>query len=239
MAVTFERTMNAPLFNDHAVYHESVQHQDSRSPPWESNRNNVVQVPFMRQTRSPMRDAKHQEVLEVAAVETPDHISRGHQVHGLLTPQNDVLWGTNRSYIPPAPMSTPPRHTAQSPYESIRIPQGPKSAPQVPAFVNYRADMPQNYDPRRTFNTSPGNIEAQERSSIAAPQIRPAPALPGTMAARQQEYPRGRSGAGNFKNKAVSPSFAKRFMSSFKNMFKRDPVCEAEFERIEERHWSE
>ncbi|KAF7194839.1 hypothetical protein HII31_03860 [Pseudocercospora fuligena] len=99
--------------------------------------------------------------------------------------------------------------------------------------------MPQNYDPHRTFNNSTGYTEAQERSSVAAPQIKPAPALPGTMAARQQEFPRGRSGTGNFKHKADSPSFAKRFMSSFKNMFKRDLVCEGEFERIEERHWSE
>ncbi|KXS94814.1 hypothetical protein AC578_6434 [Pseudocercospora eumusae] len=231
MAVTFERAMNAPLLNEHAAYHESVQHhQDPRFPPWESDRNNVVQVPFMRRSRSPMRDIKHQELLKVTAVKDPDHISAGHQVHGLLTPQNDVLWSTNRSNIPPAPTSAPPRDTTQSPYESIKIPQGPKSAPQVPAFVNSR---PQNYDPYRTFNNR------QETSSISAPQPKPAPALPGTMAARQQEYPRARSGTGNLKNKADSPSLAKRFMSSFKNMFKRDPVCEGEFERIEERHWSE
>lgn len=231
--------MNAALFNDHAAHHESVQHQNSRLPPWERNRNNIVQVPFMGRSRSPMRDAKHPQLIEVSAAKDMEQSTHGQHSNGLLTPHNDVLWKASRDHIPPAPASAPPRETMQSPYESIKIPQGPKSAPQVPAFVNRRANVPPRFDPSRTFNSNSDHIQAQEPSSLAGPQPKPAPAFPGTMAARQQEYPRRLNGTGKWNNKSDSPGFARRFMSSFKNMFKRDPVCEGEFERIEERHWSE
>ncbi|EME88458.1 uncharacterized protein MYCFIDRAFT_209812 [Pseudocercospora fijiensis CIRAD86] len=233
MAVTLERAVPDTWRNDHAAYHELRHHEHPRLPPWEQNGHTLVRVPPMTRSRSPLRDVKHQEPFDANAAQHTDDIGRGQHSNGFLTPQNDVGWNTSRErvYIPPAPISAPP---TKSPYESIKIPQGPKSAPQVPAFVNNRAHAP----PQQPLHNEPDYKQAQHTTSIAEPQVKPAPAFPGTMASRQQEYPRSRGNLQNTKG-ADSPGFVKRFMSSFKNVFKREPVCEGDFERIEERHWSE
>ncbi|KAF2214156.1 hypothetical protein CERZMDRAFT_96180 [Cercospora zeae-maydis SCOH1-5] len=88
------------------------------------------------------------------------------------------------------------------------------------------------------------------RTHTASPPISaPAPpALPGTMSRRERTPSRSRSRSTwsdkenqnhSRRSSTDSKPFGQRFKSGFKNMFKREPIDESQFERIDDKHWTE
>jgi len=80
-----------------------------------------------------------------------------------------------------------------------------------------------------------------------SPPVRQAPkALPGTMSSRggrDRDATRTRTKSANrghrSQSKDDSKPFGMRFKSAFKDIFKKDPVDESQFERITDKHWTE
>jgi len=88
-------------------------------------------------------------------------------------------------------------------------------------------------------------------ASASPPTVRASKALPGTMSSRagrdkENVRPRAKSSAGReqrYRPKELKPDaqqpLGKRFKSAFKEMFKKDPVDESQFEKITAQHWTD
>lgn len=236
--------MSTSPFNGRSRYEEQVQHHNARLPPWEQRqRDNVVQVPFMNQTTPPLSQTEQQALTSLWASKMVDRDLHGQHIRD-LAPANETArprYYSDREAIPAAPMTAPPPGLESLPYESYKILQGPRTAPHLPAFVKGGPPTPPKDDTiSRSSTKSSRNPGSHETSPIPGPPVTTVPALPGTMFTREQEHVHGRSRSLDSNNeKAESQGFGKRFRSSLRNMFKREPFNEADFERIEDRHWSE
>ena len=90
-----------------------------------------------------------------------------------------------------------------------------------------------------------------QRSSASRLKLMMSKALPGTMSSRagrdkENVRPRAKSSAGReqrYRPKELKPDaqqpLGKRFKSAFKEMFKKDPVDESQFEKITAQHWTD
>lgn len=159
-------------------------------------------------------------------------------------------------------------HSTTNPWRSTEpLPSNHSSMPSddVPAYDRPTYEPTPHYGPRSrkitdqrtpTFvpqapPTPPDSVSrASLRSSSASPPIRPpSKALPGTMssrASRNRSASHGRakfSGQGGRSDRPMgkqdNSGLGKRFKSAFREIFKKDPVDETQFERISDRHWTD
>jgi hypothetical protein len=98
--------------------------------------------------------------------------------------------------------------------------------------------------------TPPESESRSLRSASASPPINPATkALPGTMSSRasrnrsasqSQVKPRTKEHRSSHPEpKEDQAGIGKRFKSAFRDIFKKDPIDESQFERISDRHWTD
>jgi hypothetical protein len=99
--------------------------------------------------------------------------------------------------------------------------------------------------------TPPESESRSLRSASASPPINPATkALPGTMSSRasrnrsasqSQVKPRTKEHRSSHPepSKEDQAGLGKRFKSAFRDIFKKDPIDESQFERISDRHWTD
>lgn len=116
--------------------------------------------------------------------------------------------------------------------------------------------LSQDCEPTDTISSASGSTNTPDsesrslRSASASPPIRPATkALPGTMSSRasrnrsasqSQVKPRPRENRSSHpQSKEDQAGLGKRFKSAFRDIFKKDPIDESQFERISDRHWTD
>jgi hypothetical protein len=99
--------------------------------------------------------------------------------------------------------------------------------------------------------TPPESESRSLRSASASPPINPATkALPGTMSSRasrnrsasqSQVKPRTKEHRSSHpeSSKEDQAGLGKRFKSAFRDIFKKNPIDESQFERISDRHWTD
>ncbi|TKA24294.1 hypothetical protein B0A50_06763 [Salinomyces thailandicus] len=138
-------------------------------------------------------------------------------------------------------------HPSPSPYETpLYTPPPPKSSP--PTQDSTAPPTPPESLSNSSSSSSSSSCPPVPTTTRQQPQSSGATntALPGTMSSRSRENsrlrtkssPRSRSSASKH-GQSDSDNFGKRFKSAVKEMFKRNPIDESQFERIEDRHWTE
>lgn len=223
------------------------------TPPWE--RRNVAQVPYMRTNSPPLTETERNALPSFWASQTTtqlqpplgEHVRAGKGNNygpSPISPAKDNRDWTNAQQ--PLSAGLPP--TQQMPYESVRIPTAPITAPALPSFVKAPPSPPQSFTMSRSSTTSDNSRTHTASPPVAAPPP-PAsapPALPGTMSRRERTPSRSRTRSTwpdkenhSRKSSTDSKPFGQRFKSGFKNMFKRDPIDESQFERIGDKHWTD
>lgn len=120
-----------------------------------------------------------------------------------------------------------------------------------PAFRKASSQPPPSHLPQAPPTPPDSVSKASLRSASASPPIRTeTKALPGTMssraAGRTRSVPHAKSkSAGREQRsdchqaKQDQAGLGKRFKSAFRDIFKKDPVDDSQFERISDRHWTE
>lgn len=220
-------------------------------PPWEVR--SVSQVPFM-EPGSPslvQRDdqgffrqssyANHRPKLS-ASMSAPhvDEYSSPVSEHSTSNPWKSA------APLPPTTLPQSPPYDApaygRAPYDDRTHPKPPfRKAASQPAALHVHQAPP-----------TPPDSESRSslRSASASPPIRPATvALPGTMSSRasrnrsasqSQAKPRTRENRSSHPpSKEDQAGLGKRFKSAFRDIFKKDPIDESQFERISDRHWTD
>lgn len=220
-------------------------------PPWEVR--SVSQVPFM-EPGSPslvQRDeqgffrqssyANHRPKLS-ASMSAPhvDEYSSPVSEHSTSNP-----WKSNAP-LPPTTLPQSPPYDAPS-YGRAAYDDRTYSKPPF----RKAASQP---EPSHVFQAPPTPPDSETRSSLrsasASPPIRPSTkALPGTMSSRasrnrsasqSQTKSRTRENrSGHSQAKEDQAGLGKRFKSAFRDIFKKDPIDESQFERISDRHWTD
>lgn len=222
-------------------------YEESR-PPWEKS---AASVPYLSSGSPGLTEAERQGLPSLWATREQEQAARRKGSRDFyareyqddrrpMPPDEPESWrGQTPLTAPPwtAPRQAPPPPIPPVPYESPKIPQGPRSAPALPGFTKGPYSPPLSSGKSwSTTKSSPGQYEG--RPSITA--------LPGTMSARERSRSRPRMGRSAsvdapspIAGKGESPSFGKRLKLAFKDMFRRDPVDDSNLERIEGRHWAE
>ncbi|KAF2770699.1 hypothetical protein EJ03DRAFT_350278 [Teratosphaeria nubilosa] len=170
-------------------------------------------------------------------------------------PSKDTL-GTSSSTSPWQERPATPRSAGQpAPYETpLFLPPAlntsasaptPGSAP-TPSYAPTTSygPMPTGSYHQKPPLTPPDSFDSDLPKQL--PQDSPPKfmAMPGTMSSRSAA-PVRRTRSAQRHSKPVaeqvghSRSLSRRFKTAFKDMFKREPIDEAEFERIGDRHWAD
>ncbi|KAF2164573.1 hypothetical protein M409DRAFT_56407 [Zasmidium cellare ATCC 36951] len=205
----------------------------SSLPPWEQR--SVAQVPYMAPDSPPLTQTEQQAPPSLWATRQnglhgrsksytghPDQDDRHYQ-HGVKTPLT----------APPTKTSPPP-----IPYEVDRIASGPRSAPHLPAFAKGPPSPPDST--RQSLSST-----SKSASPGHSPHLGSKPtitAMPGTMSARERSRSRHRTPTSQdpgTQEQHEHVPIGKRFRSVLRDIFRRDPVDETKFERIEDRHWAD
>lgn len=230
-------------------------------PPWEQR--NVARVPYMNRDARPLSHAERQALQFLWAANEQDEPALARpRVHGHGQRSFDNGYPAPRhdredGWSIPAPKTAPPftaaRHPpplpATMPRQSQMIPQAPKSAPVLPSFVEMPPTPPP--DTFSTLSRSSTMSSTKKSLSISSPGQSPrlpqhtVPSLPGTMSARESviapkrsSRPKREETAKKEKPDAAAP-LSRRFKLAMKDIFKREPVDESQFEHISDRHWTD
>ncbi|KAF7193335.1 hypothetical protein HII31_05314 [Pseudocercospora fuligena] len=208
MGIAIDRQRSVTPIEDEAS-HEN--HNAEELPPWDQNRLvQMVQVPHLGPKTVPQSGP---ETYPRAKPATKSHQFKASAPHT-------------------ASMSGP--NMAAMPYEtSLEIPNGPKTAPHVPAFVKAPPSPPDSID--RT-STRQASLETTERHT--APKI----GLQGTMAHGEETYKRRKHSTRPSQSRnetSENKGIGKRLKFAMKDMFKREPAQDADCERIGDKHWTE
>jgi hypothetical protein len=126
--------------------------------------------------------------------------------------------------------------------------EDPKSS--KPIFRKAASQPPPSCVPQAPPTPPDSVSRASVRSASTSPPLRPASkALPGTMssrASRNRSASHHRTKPGPRENrtdhnqaKQDQIGLGKRFKSAFRDIFKKDPVDDSQFERISDRHWTD
>lgn len=206
----------------------------SSLPPWEARE--VVQVPFIDASSPSLSDAERRALSDLwAQPRAPLPTPPKHYDHKARSASTDS--GLFHSEHHGSTNSSPPQ-AIHAPYETpIYVPPPPKTAPPFQKEIGPKAPP----TPPESLSNSP----SCSNTLVSAPPPPPAvTALPGTMSSRSRENSRHRgkshrSRSASKHSKSDSTNFGKRFKVAFKDMFKRNPIDESQFERIEDRHWTD
>lgn len=148
----------------------------------------------------------------------------------------------------PLPTTTYPTGAAHdsAPYER---PAYEDPAHFKPAFRKTASQPTAHFVPQAPPTPPDSMSRSSLRSASASPPIRPASkALPGTMSSRasrnrSSSHNRAKNGrenrAARQQTKQEQGGIGHRFKSAFRDIFKKDPVDESQFERISDRHWTD
>lgn len=204
-------------------------------PPWEKD--HIAQVPYMDSASPELSNAEREALPSLWAtrtttlttsrprLETSSQHSRSTSHFRVDSP--DESWRMRTPLTAPPPL--PP-----APYETpIYIPPGPKSAPSPPSFVKASSTPPDSLS-QASRSTSASIISGHHPRPIIT-------ALPGTMSTRTApKSPSSRirtEGAGREIRKRKTRRG--RWIAALKDLFSSDPVDETQFERIEDKHWTD
>lgn len=222
-------------------------------PPWEHR--SVSQVPFMG-PGSPSLVQRDEEGF--FAVRQSSYANHRPKLSGSMSaPHVDEYSSPVSEYstsnpwksaapLPPSTLPHPP------PYDAPTFGRAAYDEPThlKPSFRK-AASQP---TPSHVFQAPPTPPDSESRSSLrsasASPPIRPASkAFPGTMSSRasrkrsasqSQTKSRAQDNRSNHpQSKDNQNGLGKRFKSAFRDIFKKDPIDESQFERISDRHWAD
>lgn len=205
------------------------------SPPWEQR--HIAQVPYMTPDSPPLTQAEQHALPSLWASRENSRHERS-KSYTLYHAREDSETGNPQwpSRTPSTgPINAPPH---SKPHELAQIAPGPKSAPQLPTFVKGPPSPP---DSARLSRSSISKSASPNHS----PRIGSKPsitAMPGTMSARERSRSRHRPTLSQdqvVKEEAEHLPLGRRVKEAFKDVFKRNPVDETKFERIEDRHWAD
>lgn len=229
-------------------------------PPWEVR--SVSQVPFIEPGSPPLARRDDQGFFAMGSTPRANHRPKlsatisapcASEYSSPVEQNNSYPWKdaapvphaqvpTQSSYE--APASKGPTHY-RPPYED------PHSS--KPVFRKTASQPPPTFVPQAPPTPPDSVSRCSVRSTSASPPLRPASkALPGTMSSRAT---RNRS-ASHHQTKSVprepreersdhheakqdQVGLGKRFKSAFRDIFKKDPVDDSQFERISDRHWTD
>jgi hypothetical protein len=225
-------------------------------PPWEVR--SVAQVPFIEPSSPPLarRDdqgffgsrptshANHRPKFS-ASMSAPGVAEYSSLEHGSSMPRKTATTVPSRS-IPAEPSYETPVY--QRPTHDRPAYEDPNHY--KPAFRKAASQPPPNSTPQAPPTPPDSVSKASLRSASASPPIRPASkALPGTMssrASRNRSASHNRTKAGGREHRSERQpvkqdqnGLGKRFKSAFRDIFKKDPVDDSQFERISDRHWTD
>jgi len=227
-------------------------------PPWEVR--SVAQVPFIEPGSPPLVRRDDQGFFAVGPTPRANHRPKlsatisapcGSEYSSPVTDHsNSYPW-----------KAAPPGHSSQlpiePPYETL-VSKGPtydspayESPHSSKPIFRKAASQPPPSCVLQAPPTPPDSVSrASVRSTSASPPLRPASkALPGTMSSRAS---RNRSAShhgtksgprenriDHHQAKQDQIGLGKRFKSAFRDIFKKDPVDDSQFERISDRHWTD
>jgi hypothetical protein len=227
-------------------------------PPWEVR--SVSQVPFIEPASPPLARRDDQGFFAIGSVPRANHRPK-------LSATISAPCGSEYS-SPVAEQSSSYPWKEAPPVTHNQVPTQPSyETPVTRAPMYYRPAYDDSNTPKPVFRkaasqppptfvpqappTPPDSVSrCSVRSTSASPPLRPASkALPGTMSSRAT---RNRS-ASHHQTKSVpredrtdhqqtkqdQAGLGKRFKSAFRDIFKKDPVDDSQFERISDRHWTD
>lgn len=184
-------------------------------PPWEVPA--LPQVPYMAASAQPLSTPERQALPSLWATRT-SNASSLRPVHepGPLAPTSpkESLWlpsGYNTPRRPPTPPST-----RGSTFRS-------ESAPAVPAYE--RSYTPPSSERKRPVVALPGTMSSRS--------------VPSQSPARSRDASSTRKQSRRCRQREDTVPLSRRLRTAMKDLFRKDPVDENQFERIEDRHWTE
>lgn len=212
-------------------------------PPWETRE--VAQVPFMDPGSPPLSKAERQALPSLWATRSSTNSSSRPRLDTGVSAASSAYGSPSspqQSTDPWSKVATPlTAIPPPAPYESpVYIPPAPKTAPQLPPFVVQHPPTPPDSVTRSCSSSMSTTSSPRPRVAVKA--------LPGTMssrAGRDRTPTRTRVSSATREQRArnvkksSSVPFSKRFRSAFKDIFKREPVDESQFEHIDDRHWTD
>lgn len=230
------------------------EHYEESRPPWERS---PVPVPYLTSGSTGLTEAEREALPSLWATREQEEAgrrkgSRDVYVRDFQEDSRRPMYSDEQdAWRVKTPLTAPPHSGPPPPlpYGSPKIPQGPKSAPVMPSYVKQGTVSPPYSPPLGS-----GKSWSTTRSSTSRPGLYDGPresrtsvtAMPGTMSARERSPSRRRvqrsasvDPTSPVDRKPDGPSFGKRLKLAFRDMFKKDPVDEANLERIEDRHWTE
>ena len=203
-------------------------------PPWEKG--HIAQVPYLDASSPSLSNAEREALPSLWAASTnttttPPHPrldtntkTTSRTVHRSVASSDNQSnsWGVK------TPLTAPPPPV---PYETpVYIPPGPKSEPHPPTFVKAPPTPPDSESWSYKTDSTTGSPKSNKEIEV----------LPGTMSARNTEPRAHRTRtASSTRQSRKRATRMQRWRSAFKDLFTHHLVDETDFERIEDRHWTE
>lgn len=182
-------------------------------PPWEVPA--LPQVPYMVSSAQPLSAPEKEALPSLWATRTSNAST--------LRPQRDLV-------LPNSPKGSP---WISSGYNTPRRPPTPpssgssafrsESAPAVPAYE--RSYSPPSSEHKRPVMALPGTMSSRS--------------VPAQSPARSREVSSSRKQSKRGKRREDVVPLGRRLRTAMKDLFRKDPVDESQFERIDDRHWTE
>lgn len=203
-------------------------------PPWE--RRALVQVPFLDPSSRSVPDADCRGLLSPRANVSQARAGVENDRKGLASGAGQAPDGHDNPVVPfdrdLDQTFTLTYETPASTDATLKTSSPPRHPPLAPLT------------PPHSFSTS-SSASSSDASAGHGTGARPVTAMGGTMSSRSRRHHRRRA-TSSHRNRSASThsdgdsiSLGKRFRSAVKDIFKRKPIEEEDFERIEDRHWTE
>lgn len=203
--------------------------------PWE--RDNIPQVPYMTKDSLVITQFEKKGPPAWPAHHHDPYVSTN------TTSQRHTR-SRGRSHSPiPGYLNAPRTAPLQQPRQSEDVPglMGPRTAPQLPCFVKASSPSPE---------TSEWSSSSTVSSTRTSPflgyeqESQPTTAIPGTMTARARDVSKVRSKHQQAKSRietepTENTTFGKKFRTALKDAFKRSPMDDASYEKVEGTHWTD
>lgn len=226
-------------------------------PPWEVR--SVSQVPFIEPGSPPLARRDEQGFFAIGSTPRANHRPKlsatisapcGSEYSSPVDQSSSYPWKE------PAPVphhQVPSQPSYETPVARAPIHQKPAyddSNVPKPVFRKAASQPPPTFVPQAPPTPPDSVSRCSVRSTSASPPLRPASkALPGTMssrATRNRSASHHQTKSAPREDRTESPQakpdqagLGKRFKSAFRDIFKKDPVDDSQFERISDRHWTD
>jgi hypothetical protein len=227
-------------------------------PPWETR--SVTEVPFVESSSPtaprgydpgsfaarPSSQVNHRPKLSASAsAPCAAEYSSPVSLHGSSMP-----WKSTASVPSSRPTAVPPYEKSENQRPSYDRPAYEDPDHFKPTFRKTASQPAPSYVPQIP-PTPPDSVSRSSlRSASSSPPTRPvSKALPGTMssrASRNRSAPQSKTESGARDHQSDQhqttndqTGIGKRFKSAFRDIFKKDPIDDSQFERISDRHWTD